>query len=347
MQNAFRLFGEKDTGSFESRFGPSRLMLTGVYVAILLVILCVSTSVTRALFSRRLDVRFHPMLGEEVVIREDRLLPPDPSMVRKDLTDALFLVNGSLLLLAGVSSFWLAEITLRPIKRAYQKQRQFLSDASHELRTPLAILQTDLENERAEAGDTKTISRLDSHLEEVRRMGRLVNDLLLLSRLGEARKDVPAPQKTPVAEVVEKTFERLLRLASERGITFVPPRHLPDLYVDIEKEVLLQALTNVVKNAILYNKPNGTVSMEVVEVSGQVLISVCDTGLGMSPEDTVQVFDRFYRADRSRSRETGGSGLGLSIAQSAIEQAGGSISLVSTPNKGTTVTITLPVHTAS
>ena len=143
MRNVFKRFGEKDTGSFREEYFRTRVALTAIYTGILVILLFISSGVTRTVFSDRLSQRF-----ALVIDRNDRIhpvvFPVNVDDVTEDLSDTLLMVNGILVFLSVFISYRLATRTLRPIEEAYERQRQFLSDASHELRTPLAILQANL-----------------------------------------------------------------------------------------------------------------------------------------------------------------------------------------------------------
>lgn len=347
MRNAFKRFGARDTSSREDRFARTRLWLTLVYVAVLAVILLASGGITRVLFSQRLDHRLRDDLPKEIVMVlpadiEARRLVTSPEEVRDDLRDTVLLVNGLLLVIAAALSYVLAGLTLRPIRNAYERQRQFLGDASHELRTPLAILRADLENERERGGGEV---RIDSHLEEVERMSRIVGDLLTLSRLDEDAADANE-RMLDLGDVAATAVERLRSIAERDGVAMTLERGAT-ARVNANEDLLLQALTNVIKNAIQYNARGGRVDVSLSVDGPTATVRVADTGAGIAPEDLARVFDRFYRADGSRSRKTGGSGLGLSIVRSIMRRIGGSVRAESTPGTGTTVTLSFPVHNAS
>jgi len=268
---------------------------------------------------------------------------PKPEDVQGDLIDALALANGVLLVCAGILSYWLAGITLMPIQESYDRQRRFLGDASHELRTPLAILQMDLENELESPGVSKAAKeRAESHLEEVERMGKLVGDLLTLSRADDTEKKPLELYEVDVTTLIKGAVERLQPIAAkhEVSLTFIDPKKM--VLMRTNKEEFLQALNNIIKNAILYNVEHGTVQVRQALEGGLLKIVVTDTGIGIAQEDLDKIFDRFYRSDKSRSRQTGGSGLGLSIVQSSLEKLGGSVEMTSAVGKGTVVTLTFP-----
>jgi signal transduction histidine kinase len=351
MLNVFKQFGAKATGFPSDRFYRARLSLTIIYVALLAVILFFSSGITYSAFSQRLENRFERF---SVRVNDQRLIigemppPPTSEEVRGDLLFSLLFVDGFFLILAGVLSYWLAGLTLKPIKAAYDSQKQFLGDASHELRTPLAILQTDLENEMLVSQQEVDRQRITSNLEEVGRMSRLVENLLALSRFDEEARVQPKFVSLDLLSLIKDTVDRLETLAQQHEVTLgFEKTEKIEIKVFSDKEMLSQVLSNVIKNAILYNKPGGQVTIKIEVEPREVKIFVADTGIGIAKKDLTKIFDRFYRVDKSRSRQTGGSGLGLSIVRSIIEQLNGSIKIISLPEQGTTVTLSLPIVKSS
>ncbi len=350
MQNAFKLFGAKDTESFDLYFKQSRVILTSIYVVIVALILLFSGSITRFVFSQRITDRYE-RFQHATQEHPDRIPPPPNAIeVRQDLVETVLTVNLTLLLLTGILSYWFAGSTLQPIRKAYHKQRRFLSDASHELRTPLAILQTNLENERDSAPSSEMRQQIESHLEEVARMRNLVQDLLTVSQL---HRDTLPTNETwiPVnlTDVLSNTVERISPIAQKAHITLTLQSHTQEpLFIMAPRaELVAHAFTNVIQNAILYNKENGSVNITLNTHDTQVKIRIADTGIGIAKEEIKSVFKRFYRSDKSRSRQSGGSGLGLSIVESIVSALGGHVAMQSEPEKGTIVTISLPIHRAS
>lgn len=351
MPNVSKRSGGKDIDSFNKEFRRSRLTLTLMYLLVLAVVLFISGGVTRSFFSQRLDDRFHRFNAYlDQRPKPTSVIPPLADDVRADLLHVTLVVNTLLLFIAGFLSYWLAGKTLRPIQEAYSKQKHFLSDVSHELRTPLAILQTDLENELEGANTQHSREVLQSHLEEVGRMSGLVKSLLTLSRLDGGQVDT-LETKGEVVDlqlILRKTIDRLTPLAQNQHVVLAfSPSTSIEIPIAASKEFLEQAITNVIHNAIQYNKKDGQVNVSVSTQEDTATILVKDTGVGIAQEDLQKVFDRFYRVEKSRSRQTGGSGLGLSIVQSIIYSLGGVISLTSQLNEGTTVSIVLPIHKTS
>jgi signal transduction histidine kinase len=277
-----------------------------------------------------------------------------------------------LLLIASILSYWLARLTLRPIRDSYERQRRFLGDASHELRTPLSILQLELENELHNSTGTAR-ENIVSKLEEVQRMGKLVGDLLTISRLDEDNLSPKEKELTlrinQLANLLVGIIDRLKPLALSHNVTLTfqnnsennsvssaisctddisdPSRKkavsTASLLVTLEEDLFSHALTNLIQNAIIYNKQGGTVHVALNIEHKKVVIEVKDNGVGISKQDLANIFERFYRADKSRTRKQsiGGTGLGLSIAKSALLHMGGDLNMESELNVGTTARIEL------
>lgn len=349
MQNVLKQFEEKGTALLSGQFSRARIELTLIYAVILLFVLMVSSVITYSRFSTRIDLRW---AAHRILIQQPIQLPPPPfdpeqnfpDEARTELALSLFLVNG-VLIVGGIGlSYILAGITLQPIQQAYEKQRRFLSDASHELRTPLAIMQTDLENELADKKiSANAKEQAQSHLEEVGRMSAIVKDLLLISRLDrETNKDVSS-QLVDFSAIATGVITRLAPYAEKHSITLISK--LPELPVMIlaHPEHLSQAVMNLVKNAIDYNKKDGSVTVSLTIEKNVATLVVQDTGVGIPKKDLGKIFDRFYRADESRTRATGGSGLGLSIVQSIAKTYNGNISIQSDEKTGTHARLSFPL----
>lgn len=326
------------------KFHVARLKLTAIYIVILAAILFISSGVIYSAFANQLAQRFRRFeIGPNVIISEN-FIPPRQQDVLDDLVFSLYMVNGILLIVAGTASYWLAGLTLEPIQRAYDRQRRFLGDASHELRTPLTVLKIGHENRLAEAlVPDEERQQLVSDLEEIDRMSAMVNDLLALSRMDEEDGPTKVPAALDLDAVISKLHERFLPLAQDKQVDLGSGHIVAGLRVKADGHLLEQALGNIIKNAIVHNKPDGRVTLSVEKADGFALVKVADTGIGIPPEEQAKVFDRFYRADASRSRATGGSGLGLAIVKSAMDRLGGSVELESTVGQGTTVTLKVPL----
>ena len=223
--------------------------------------------------------------------------------------------------------------------------RQFVADASHELRTPLTTVRGYAELVRRGAlpdapAQEHALRRIEA---EATRMGRLVDDLLLLAYLDQHRP--LNVTRVDLAQLVDDAVADARARDPQRPIEFAPAA--AQVTVDADADRLRQVLGNVLGNALTHT-PSGTPVRVVLEnAAASVRLSVSDDGPGLPPGVTHRVFERFYRLDKGRSRASGGSGLGLAIVAAVIQASGGSVSCVSEPGRGLTITIELPAANAS
>lgn len=230
--------------------------------------------------------------------------------------------------------------TFDRLQQAFEQQTRFTADASHELRTPVAVVLTSagqaLERERTPEEYRES---LEAVLRAARRMKGIVDGLLSLSRAdaGAARFD---REPVDLTELVAEINDLLGPLATEHGVTLAVSG--PSLTVSGDRERLKEVFTNLIGNAIRYNRSGGEVHVSVSNGQDVVRAEIRDTGIGIDADQLPLLFDRFYRVDPARSRQQGGSGLGLSITRWIVEAHGGSIGVVSTPDEGTTFSVRLP-----
>ena len=179
--------------------------------------------------------------------------------------------------------------------------------------------------------------------DEARRLRSLINDILTLSRLDEPSLSDGPTTPVELLSVVERIRDRLAPLAEEAGITLTATGE--PLAIEGSEPLLEHAVANLMENALRYNEPGGTVDVSVLSADdGCALVRVADTGIGIPEEDQPKVFERFYRADKSRSKETGGTGLGLAITKSVVLRHKGTIKVYSRENEGTTFTVRIPLN---
>ena len=232
---------------------------------------------------------------------------------------------------------------LASLEQSYQAQVRFVSAASHELRAPLTVVQANLdllESHRISDGERDT-AIAEAHAEAAR-MTRLVADLLVL-----ARADAGVPIRNDLVELDRVLLDvvgetRHLVRGQRVEVTDIEP-----LTVRGDADRLKQLLLNLCENAVKYTPAGGHVAIAIRREDGVAVVRVADSGIGISPEDLPHVFERFYRADRARSRDAGGSGLGLSIARWIAAEHAGTVDLVSQCGQGTQATIRIPLEASA
>jgi signal transduction histidine kinase len=229
---------------------------------------------------------------------------------------------------------------LNRLSAAWERQRQFVSDASHELRTPLTIVQGYLQSLLLRSQNLTEMQResLETATSETERTVRLLQDLLDLARADSGQFRF---RKEPLLldELVDEVLA-MARKVSNRTIT-IQADSLVEVQADRDR--LKQVLINLIDNAINYSKPDQPIMIRLYAANQKACIQIIDRGVGIALVDQSRVFERFYRVDEARSRLTGGTGLGLSIVKSLLDGMGGEITLQSKPNEGSTFSIYLPL----
>ena len=222
-----------------------------------------------------------------------------------------------------------------------ERQRRFTADASHELRTPLATVSTEVQWAlgRDRTGDEYRRS-LEACGRAAARMKAVVERLLALAR-ADAGADDGRVEALRVDVLIRETVADVAALARARHVRL--EHRLQPAVVHGDRDRLREALSNVLTNAVQYNRPDGTVTVALAATDGAATMTVTDTGIGIGSADLPRVFEPFFRADPARSRDVGGAGLGLAVTKAIIDRHGGRIACDSGPHEGTTVTITLPL----
>ncbi len=231
---------------------------------------------------------------------------------------------------------------LSEIRRLEAVRRDFVANVSHELKTPLTSISGYAETLLADTPDPETTRRfLATILDNARRMQRLVDDLLDLARI-EAGRWQPEPEPVNVAEAAREMWSELADRAAVRGVQFSVDIQPGAETLRADMDALRQVLTNLLENSLRYTPRGGRIACRSRLEAGGVAISVADNGSGIAHEHLGRVFERFYRADQSRSREEGGTGLGLAIVKHLVEAHGGRVYAESERGVGTTVTCWFP-----
>ena len=225
--------------------------------------------------------------------------------------------------------------------RLEEARRDFTANVSHELKTPVGSISLLSETIAKSADDPEAVRHFSAQLtKESRRLGILVQELIQLSRLQEGDA-FRASELVSIDGVVAEAMDRMAVEAETRGVNLVTGG-TKGLYVYGDRAMLTTAVRNLLDNAVRYSRPHGRVSIGVSTHDGLVSLAVVDQGQGITSEQQERVFERFYRGDKARSRDTGGSGLGLSIVKHVVADHGGRMNLWSAPGQGSTFTILLP-----
>jgi two-component system sensor histidine kinase CiaH len=251
----------------------------------------------------------------------------------------LVLFNLMVLVGGGAASYWLARRTLEPIEEALEGQTRFASDASHELRTPLTAMMTENEVALRSKSLTKTdaVKVIKSNLEEAAKLKSLAEGLLRLSSGAVSQSPEPVKLKSVCSEAID----RYAKAAQQKKITLI--NQVGDLTVIGDKDGLVELLSIFLDNAIKYIPAGSSIKISAARRSKNVVVQIIDTGNGIKQTDLPHIFDRFYRADSSRTKESeGGYGLGLAIAKKIAEAHRGHIEVSSAVGKGTTFSVFLP-----
>ncbi len=246
--------------------------------------------------------------------------------------------------LTGLAGWILGGLAMQPIKRSYEQLQRFTADASHELRAPVAAI---LSNSQVgllapEHDLQQPRQRLENIVTHSKSMSALISNLLFLAR-HEGKLNPKDLVITNIVELLELIAEKYQMLAAEKEIKFKSYLPQTPITLNVDPELLQQAIINLLNNAFKYTPSDGTVTLRLFEQSRRVSIQVEDTGIGIPAADLPYIFERFYRVDEARARKTGGFGLGLAIANQIIQAHDGKITVDSNEGEGTTFQICLPL----
>ena len=245
----------------------------------------------------------------------------------------------------GIAQAWRGEsdrvflsvYDISDLRRLERVRQDFVANVSHELRTPLTLIRAMAETLEDSPSEEVMGRYLKKIIEEVDRLSLISQDLLILSA---AESNPVRKQSCDIAESLRSVVAQLLQKASEKGLTlsYIGPT---SLVAEANQAQMTQVAINLIDNAINYTA-TGSITMTVTSEVGFIHIAVTDTGMGIASDHLPRIFERFYRVDKGRSRNTGGTGLGLSIVKHIIEAHGGSVSVESALNHGSTFTVRLP-----
>lgn len=278
--------------------------------------------------------------GEKVQVFQIGRYLSEQQRVLRNLLNTMILLGGVVTIFFGLASWILAGRTIKPSQLAWDKQHTFIANASHELRAPLTLIHAGVELSLRKAATPEQRELLSDVLSDADYMNKLIEDLLLLSRLDTGVLKLEL-QPVNMAVFTVEMLRQVERLAQTRSVSLTHEVNPIQIFADPVrlKQILLIVLDNAVRNT----PSGGTVAFKVESSFAKGLIEIEDDGPGIPEEKISKVFDRFYKVDDQSSMDYRGSGLGLSIAKSLVEAQKGSIAIVSPPGKGTKVTLTFPL----
>jgi two-component system, OmpR family, sensor histidine kinase CiaH len=334
-------------------FQSARLTLTAWYLFIIMVISVLFSITIYSNVSRQIEGFIH-MQNDRIRNFQNKppfnTIPPpgfppilsteDLQNQKNQLTITLILINCGIFIVAGGSGYFLAGRTLRPIHLMIDEQNRFITDSSHELRTPIATMRAEMEQHLLEKQISDKDARLliQSNLEELTSLQTLTNNLLKLTHIHSSSM-ASSIEIIPLHDVLLAAQKRVMILAKQKNI---------DITIDHctqkikgEKSSFTELFIILLDNAIKYSKKHTQIHISIRNINDRCEIHISDQGIGISKKDLPKIFDRFYRADTSRS-QVEGFGLGLSIAKQIVETFNGHISAIINQDNGMTFIVSLP-----
>ena len=254
----------------------------------------------------------------------------------RQLRRTTIIIGGIAMIILSILAYFLSKKSIQPIKVAFYKQKQFVSDASHELKTPLTVISTNADVLSGEIGDNKWLDYIKAQTD---RMSVLVNDLLNLTRL-ENNTEEPEHKYFNLSKAIENTALPFECQAFESNKKFEVKVDESIMLCSCEKHIKQMAAI-FIDNALKYSNEGGTIRVSLQKMGDKKVLSIFNTGQGIKEEDTEKIFERFYRSDESRNRATGGYGLGLAIAKSIIDRNKFKLNVINQPGKSICFVITM------
>ncbi|OGG03545.1 hypothetical protein A2W14_03090 [Candidatus Gottesmanbacteria bacterium RBG_16_37_8] len=333
-------------------FENARLKLTAWYLLIIMLICFLFSLVIFRVADReleRIDRRQQALrerFGVEIFrpqFPEGFNVPIDVDDLRGRIILTLIFINSAILIIAGMSGYFLAGQTLTPIKVMVEEQNRFISDASHELRTPITSLKSAMEVHLRDKKLTLPQAKklIVQNLNDVNRIQSLSDALLKLAQYQKPNSHTVF-EKVSLAEIIKTAMLTISPLAKRKQISL--KSKISDYHLTGSREGLIDLMVIILDNAVKYTHPKKSITVSSAKTDGNIFIKVEDNGIGIDKKDLPHVFDRFYQATDARSKSTtGGYGLGLSIAKRIVTIHHGSITVLSQKGKGSVFTVHLPL----
>ena len=274
-----------------------------------------------------------------LLLHTENATEPSPDAILDELRNIIIVLDSLLLFGVPTITWILTGRTLAPVEQAHEREKIFFTNASHDLRTPLSILQGNVEVAlRKNRTNIEYKKILQSNKEEINHLIAFVEDMLFFARYGNQFLQKELVDLPDLLAERLAAFSQTLA-AKNISLTFTPPKNNLQLYANAQ--LLKRLFTTLIDNAIKYNKIDGKITLTLKQEQSHAYITISDNGIGISKKDQEKIFDRFFRADTSRSQD--GYGLGLPIAKEIMHLHNGTIHVASQLGKGTKVTVVFPL----
>lgn len=347
MNTIFKPFAALATRLKNNSFSKAVIKLTFFYTLGVTFLLVIFSTIVYGLFVRTIHEPRHDEHFEIREISDDSFVIEVKQQrealqeeLQENLLNTLITADIFLFILTVFVSYILSKKTLLPLERAYKKQEEFISNAAHELRTPLAVMKAGTELTLSKDRNENEYKKfLGESLEEINRLILMANDLLSLAR----NNNVDHKNMFSLSDCLHEQVASISTYAKTKGISLVSNIEQDSSIMGNQQEIARMVM-NLLKNAIDYNKENGSVTLLLVKKDKKAEISLSDTGIGISQKDLPHIFERFYKVEECRTQcVDSGSGLGLSLVWEIIKKHNGTIKVESELGKGTTFSIKLPL----
>jgi signal transduction histidine kinase len=336
-------------------FRSARIKLTAWYLLVIMLVTFtfsgivyngVSTATQRALtmHETRMEARLRELgrFPRQMAKFQEPISLETIQDIRARTITILIFINLGVLTSSAILGYLLAGLTLKPIEEMTKKQKKFIADAAHELKTPLTAIKTDLEvnlrNKKLDLKKAKAI--LKDTVRDVDSLTYLTNSLLKQSRV-ENYENGNNIEKVNIKDLLDNVVKKLKPKGNKKKI--VIKKNYEDITIPADRDSISELFTILVDNAIKFNKTKGSVEITTNTEKKNITVSVKDNGLGIPKKDQKHIFERFYKAESSRTKSNiEGYGLGLSIAKEIVKSHKGKLTVESQVNKGSTFKVTLP-----
>ena len=336
-------------------FKSAKIKLTAWYVIIIMIITISFSSIVyvgisqiteRALETHRVRVeRYFSNFNE---FKRIYRMAPSPYVeaileIKHKTITILVIINILILAVSSALGYLLAGKTLKPIENNVNKQKRFISDAAHELKTPITAIKTELEVSQRDKKLTLKDSRnlISSTIEEIDKLHNFINKLLTQAKYQNFERTGNV-EKVNIEKLLKNIVKKLYPIAKKRRISLI--LYTKPIFLIGIKDSFNELFSNLIENAIKYNKVDGKVKIISRKKNNFAIIEIKDTGIGVSEKDIPNIFDPFYRTDQSRTKnKTNGFGLGLAISREIVDKYNGKIEVYSKLEKGTGFIVKIPL----